>query len=291
VNAPGRADANNPFLRHDVGTANIFDKTDPLAVAQENQTFQNPRMPIPGSRGSLGDYVTPVLNDLWNTRPYLHDGSAHTLLDVVRPCDTNENDCFQAGAGRNLDRLHGETHLLTPQQLNALTAFQETLRLTTVVGNSQPQIAAGVLDLKKLKVVFPKEKKDGSRSGSSKFKVKGTISGGPGTTDPSAGVTLTLATPDGERMAIFSREIAMQGGGRSFRGSSTEGGVVKVKLKQKGDGFTVIASGKKLDLSALENDTDDFTVALEIGPKQFVKNRILAAKKNTRRLPKKSGRA
>jgi len=290
VNAPGRADSNNPFLRHDVGTANIFDKTDPLTIAQENQTFQNTRIPTPGSRGSLGDYVTPVLNDLWNTPPYLHDGSAHTLLDVVRPCDTGDGGCFEAGAGRNLDDLHGTTDILTPQQLNALAAFQKTLRLDTVVGNSQPHVAAGALELKQMKVVFPKAKKDGSRSGSSKFFVRGTITGGPGSTDPSAGVTLTLATPGGERMAIFTRDLAMQGGGKSFRGSSSEGGVVKVKLKQKGDGFSLIASGKKLDLSALETGNDDFTVALEVGPKQFVKNRILAAKKNTRRLPKKSRR-
>jgi DNA-binding beta-propeller fold protein YncE len=291
VNAPGRPDANNPFLRHDVGTANVFDRTDPLAIAQENQTFQNPRTPIPGSRGSLGDYVTPVLNDLWNTRPYLHDGSAHNLLDVVRPCDTGDGGCFTAGAGRNLDDLHGTTDILTPQQLNALTAFQESLHLGTVVGNSQPHVAAGTLELKKMKVVFPKEKKDGTRKGSSKFVVKGTIEGGPGTTDPSAGVTLTLATPGGERMAIFTRALEMQGGGRSFRGASTEGGVVKVKLEQKGDGLTVTATGKKLDLSVLETGNDDFTVALEVGAKQFVKNRILAAKKHVRRLPKKSGRA
>ena len=54
-----------------------------------NQTFQNPGNPpdrrtIPGAADVLGEYITPVLNDLWNTAPYLHDGSAHALLDVVR---------------------------------------------------------------------------------------------------------------------------------------------------------------------------------------------------------------
>jgi hypothetical protein len=72
--APGRADSNNPFIRHDVGTRTSFDTTNPLAVALDAQIFQNPRIPIPGERGSLGDYVTPMLNDLWNTAPYLHDG-------------------------------------------------------------------------------------------------------------------------------------------------------------------------------------------------------------------------
>src|SRR5439155_1523464 len=77
---PGAADHNNPFVRHDVGTMNLFDAESPLAIAQRDQVFQNPRIPIPGARGPLGDYLTPVLNDVWNTAPYLHDGSAHTVL-------------------------------------------------------------------------------------------------------------------------------------------------------------------------------------------------------------------
>src|SRR5207249_4308672 len=84
LGAPNR---NIPSVRHDVGTMNLFDAESPLAIAQMDQVFQNPRVPIPGARGPLGDYLTPVLNDIWNTAPYLHDGSAHTLLDVVRPCD------------------------------------------------------------------------------------------------------------------------------------------------------------------------------------------------------------
>src|SRR5207237_779716 len=48
---PGAADHNNPFVRHDVGTMNLFDAEDPLAIAQMDQIFQNPRIPIPASRG------------------------------------------------------------------------------------------------------------------------------------------------------------------------------------------------------------------------------------------------
>src|SRR5262249_13557414 len=98
---PGRSDGNNPFVRTDVGTPHPFDMTAPVEIAKTSQ-YQNPRIPIPGSRGALGDYITPVLNDLWNTAPYLHDGSAHTLLDVIRPCDTGAEDCAQPGKGRNL---------------------------------------------------------------------------------------------------------------------------------------------------------------------------------------------
>ena len=42
---PAGADQNNPFIRHDVGTANLFDETDPRAIAQKNQTYQNPGEP------------------------------------------------------------------------------------------------------------------------------------------------------------------------------------------------------------------------------------------------------
>src|SRR5437899_2171224 len=109
---PGAADHNNPFVSHVVGTMNHFVAEDLLAIAQMDQIFQNPRIPIPASRGPLGDYLTPVLNDVWNTAPYLHDGSAHTLLDVVRPCDTTVDDCLEAGRGRNLNGQHGVHSIL-----------------------------------------------------------------------------------------------------------------------------------------------------------------------------------
>jgi hypothetical protein len=139
---PAAADHNNPFVRHDVGTGNLFDVESPFAVAQRDQIFQNPRIPIPGERGPLGDYVTPVLNDVWNTAPYLHDGSAHTLLHVVRPCDTTVDDCLAAARGRNLNGRHGVTSILTPQQLNDLVAFQKTLTLATIVGTNERVIRA-----------------------------------------------------------------------------------------------------------------------------------------------------
>jgi lactonase family protein with 7-bladed beta-propeller len=113
TSAPARADANNPFIRHDVGTANVFDTTNPRQVAAANQTFQNPRIPIPGDRGTLGDYVTPVLNDAWNTPPYLHDGSAHTLKERLLQT-------------RNTD-THGKTSRLNDAELDDLVEFLRVL--------------------------------------------------------------------------------------------------------------------------------------------------------------------
>src|SRR5204863_2149086 len=98
--SPAGADRNNPFLRHDVGTANVFDGTDPNAIAQKTGTFPNVRLPIPAHRRTLKEYVTPVLNDVWSSAPFLHDGSAPFLLDVVRPCDSTLDDCLVFGRGR-----------------------------------------------------------------------------------------------------------------------------------------------------------------------------------------------
>ena len=290
---PGAADHNNPFVRHDVGTINVFDAESPLAIAQRDQIFQNPRVPIPGARGPLGDYVTPVLNDLWNTAPYLHDGSAHTLLDVVRPCDPALDDCLQPGRGRNLAGQHGVTAFLTPQQLNDLAAFQKTLTLATIVGTNEPVVRAVTLDLSRAILQFPKKPRGQGRRARnpSRFSVRGTLPRPPGAVDPKKdGVILTIATPQGEAMAILSSPLAMKGGGRRLVGhASAGGGVVTLVLTRKGTGFRFTAKGRGLDLSALESDAGDprsrdLTVALEISGSSFVRNRNLVGKKNVFKL-------
>jgi hypothetical protein len=133
------ADArNNPFLRHDVGTTNKYDEVDPLLVAVTDDVFHNrpaagdPNdMVMPGSRAALREYLTPILTDVWLTAPYLHDGSAPTLLDVVRPCNSTqeeccnpvETDCAGKNTGRNVDDRHGRTSHLDETGLQDLVAF------------------------------------------------------------------------------------------------------------------------------------------------------------------------
>ncbi len=133
------ADArNNPFLRHDVGTANAFDEVDPMVVAVAEDVFHNrPNVTdpndiiMPSSRAPLRAYLTPVLNDVWFTAPYLHDGSAPTLHDVVRACNSAEeeccnpklDDCTGKSTARNIDDQHGVTSHLTPAGLDDLVAF------------------------------------------------------------------------------------------------------------------------------------------------------------------------
>jgi DNA-binding beta-propeller fold protein YncE len=287
---PARGDVNNPFTRHDVGTGNLFDQQDPYDIADQNQTFQNPRIKIPGHRGPLGEYVTPVLNDLWNTAPYLHDGSAHTLLDVIRPCDSTLDDCLEPGRGRNLDDKHGVTHILTPQQLNDLVAFQKTLSLATVVGTNEAVLSVGTMDLKSVTLAFPKPPKHAAAvAGKGKFKVAGVLSGAPGAVDfTSAPTTLSIATPGDGVMEIVSRAITMKGKGKHFSGKSTDGGgTVTLSVKAgKGGTYRFTAAGSGLDLSALATGNQDLTVSIEAGGTQFVRNRNLSGKKNVFKLPK-----
>ncbi len=54
-------------------------------------------------------FDTPTLIELWRTAPYLHDGQAATLRDVLTTC--NHND------------LHGVTSHLTEKEIDALEAF------------------------------------------------------------------------------------------------------------------------------------------------------------------------
>ncbi len=62
---------------------------------------------------SDGRYDTPGLIELYRTAPYLHDGRAHTLRDVL----TTDNP----------DDLHGKTSELSASELNDLTAFLRSL--------------------------------------------------------------------------------------------------------------------------------------------------------------------
>jgi mono/diheme cytochrome c family protein len=154
---------NNPFLRHDVGTSNAFDEVDPQVIAVAEDVYHNrpnagnpDDIIMPGSRAPLRAYLTPVLNDVWFTAPYLHDGSASTLHDVVRACDSAAeeccnpalNDCTGKNTGRNIDDQHGVTSHLTPAQLEDLVAFLEAphgpVSDTVTPGDPAPTLAESI---------------------------------------------------------------------------------------------------------------------------------------------------
>lgn len=64
--------------------------------------------------GGLPGLDTPTLLGAWNTGPWLHDGSAATMLDVFTT--------------RNPDDLHGRTSQLTAQELEDLASFVLSLQ-------------------------------------------------------------------------------------------------------------------------------------------------------------------
>jgi YVTN family beta-propeller protein len=72
------------FVLHDVGTAGPLEQNGPA-------------------------FDTPSLHMLWSTAPYLHDGSAPALLDVLTT--------------RNRGDLHGRTSLLSASEISDLIAF------------------------------------------------------------------------------------------------------------------------------------------------------------------------
>jgi cytochrome c peroxidase len=63
--------------------------------------------------GPLLGLDTPTLHELWNTAPYLHDGSAASLLDVLTT--------------KNPDDLHGATSSLSPTELDQLVAYLRSI--------------------------------------------------------------------------------------------------------------------------------------------------------------------
>jgi cytochrome c peroxidase len=76
---------------------------------------------------TLTGFDTPSLIGVWETAPYLHDGSAVTLLDVITT--------------RNPSNLHGSTSQLTTTEQNQLVAYLRQLD-NRDVGTPPPQTAA-----------------------------------------------------------------------------------------------------------------------------------------------------
>jgi hypothetical protein len=76
---------------------------------------------------SSAEFDTPTLADLWRTAPYLHDGTAPTLKDVLTT--------------KNLNDQHGVTTSLTPTEIDDLVAYM--LELDVPVPDSVELFPAG----------------------------------------------------------------------------------------------------------------------------------------------------
>jgi len=264
-------------VRFDVGTANVFDATNPFFIASDEAgllgftLFQNEQSQVPGNRDVLNAYITPALNDAWNTAPYLHDGTAATLLDVVRPCDPALDDCARPAAGRNLCPggacQHGATLILSARQLNDLVAFEKAPH--GPIGEVRA-VNGAVLNNLHLGLRF------GRRPGTDRL-----IATGSGNVsrdmpfDPTAsGLVFSLGAPAGETMAVFERTVPPEDwkvnrARTSFRFTDRRGtqlaGLRKILIRSRGGvvGFRLVAT--HVDLSALRGRNPDLTLGLEVG--------------------------
>jgi len=54
-------------------------------------------------------FDTPTLIEVWRTAPYLHDGRAYRIQDVLTRCNPNDK--------------HGVTSTLAPQEINDLSEY------------------------------------------------------------------------------------------------------------------------------------------------------------------------
>ncbi|MHC1765160.1 MAG: cytochrome c peroxidase [Verrucomicrobiia bacterium] len=81
---------------YDVGTERVYRMWGPAGADEEGTRFD-----------------TPTLEELWRSAPYLHDGSALTLRDVLTSHNRNDR--------------HGHTTHLTPAELDDLVAYLLTL--------------------------------------------------------------------------------------------------------------------------------------------------------------------
>jgi mono/diheme cytochrome c family protein len=92
--------------------SNVFDKAN-CASCHPGPLFTDLETYDVGTRGQLDRpadrFDTPTLVELWRTAPYLHDGSAATLREVLTT--------------RNAGDQHGKTSDLTPDQVNDLIEY------------------------------------------------------------------------------------------------------------------------------------------------------------------------
>lgn len=104
------------FEREDLACASCHSGphlTDSALIAPQTPLLHDVGTLGPGSGSRLGGDLpgidTPTLHGLWNTAPYLHDGSAATLADVL--------------GARNAGDLHGVTSHLSDAERDQLIAY------------------------------------------------------------------------------------------------------------------------------------------------------------------------
>lgn len=98
------------------GMALFYDKAVGCATCHSGPLFTNMKMYDTGTRHELDrrdDWDTPTLHELWRSAPYLHDGSAPTMMDVLTT--------------HNKGDKHGKTSHLSEEKKKDLAEFLNSL--------------------------------------------------------------------------------------------------------------------------------------------------------------------
>jgi DNA-binding beta-propeller fold protein YncE len=117
----------------------IFETTAQCSTCHSGQYYTDMQLYDVGTgRGSGEDLDTPTLSEVWRTGPYLQNGCATTMLEVL----TTYNPSNQ----------HGVTSGLTEQELNDLSEYVLSLgtSLEPCIGDFQPD---GVVDIDDAKIL------------------------------------------------------------------------------------------------------------------------------------------
>jgi YVTN family beta-propeller protein len=282
----GRPESPNPYIRHNVGTANAFDLVDPLEVADDIGQYQNAVLPIPGSRGELLDYVTPTLVDVFNTAPFNHDGKFATLLHGITPCNTQLDDCDHPDAGKNLNDQHGTTSGLTPRQLRLLEKFLLAPHDATPSGTVK--LAAEIEQLTLAKVRFGSE----AAPNDDVLDLKATLVIPSGSTFAlgdlaSEAIVLSLADVDEDYFehTIPAGQVQVSSSGTRAKFRDRDGPIRSLSVRLRNPvtrQYDVKIKGAALDLALL--DKNHITVALELGDEAFVRTRTFTQSNASRRI-------
>lgn len=224
------------FVLHDVGTLS-------------STSGQRMGQPLTG-------LDTPTLKGVWNNGPYLHDGSAPTLRDVL--------------VTRNTTNKHGKTTQLSSSQLQDLEAYLMAIDARSgspVVVNMTPGVGSSRKSVTQVLLTFSSYPSGSTVSASS---VKITNSAGTSVTGTYATdrdtirFTPTAALPAGTYTVSVTSSLKSQDGDAAvaWTGSFTVGDVALVSNVKGWNGRTyTLKSGLKKG-SRIYTDSDDMILRL-----------------------------
>jgi len=113
-----------------VASKSVASKTEMTALAHSERFSELGRYIVTKQAQDIGAFKTPTLRDIELTRPYMHNGSIKTLLDVVQFYNRGGN------GNTNLDRRIQSLHL-NDEEVNEIVEFMRSLTSDDVLRECQ----------------------------------------------------------------------------------------------------------------------------------------------------------